>query len=121
MSLSALNHTLRTKDADEVLEIAGRLRFVPLCHAARIVALLAEQNHPRYRPCADRFLIRVIQEVRPEPVQTKRLADVLAHVHHYYWRHEAMIGLHDVVGQLHRRDVRLNIGFDSEGRRRAWR
>jgi hypothetical protein len=98
------------------------LPHVPLRFVVRVVALLGEEHDPRYRSAADRFLVRVIEEVKPkDPVQIKKLADVLAHVHHYYWQHEAIAGLHDVVGQLHRRDVRLRIEFDSEGKGKRWR
>jgi len=118
VSLSALHSALRHRDVDQAWAIMEALPHAPLRFVARVVALLAEENDPRYRPAADRFLVRVIEEVAPEdPVQIKKLADVLAHVHHYYWQHEAMAALSEVVGQLHERDVRLAIGFDSEGER----
>jgi hypothetical protein len=59
-------------------------------------------------------LIRVIQEIKPPMIETKKLADCLAHVHHYYWQHDARAALQDVIVQLHRREARIHVGFDSE-------
>jgi hypothetical protein len=114
VSLAKLHQALATRQQDLVLEIAAPLRHVPLRYAARIVALLADGKHPRYKASADRFLVRVIEEVQPPLIQTKRLADVLAHVHHYYYQHAAIAALHDVVGQLHQRDRRLSLDFEAD-------
>jgi hypothetical protein len=114
VSLSQLHFAIKAKDQDRALEVAATLRYVPLRYAARLTALLADGNHPKYKAAADRLLVRVIQEIRPPLIETKRLADCLAHVHDYYWQHHAIAALHDVVGQLHRRHVRLAVDFDSE-------
>lgn len=113
-SLSDLHHAIRAKEADRALEVARGLNHVPLRYAARLVALLAHGHHPMYERAARRFLIRALEELQDvELVEIKKLADVLAHVHHYYWQHVAQMALHDVVGQLHSRHRRLSVGFDS--------
>lgn len=88
------------------------MRYVPLRYAARIVKLLAQENHPEYNRCANRFVVRVADEVAPRMEQLHKLIDVLGHVHHYYWQHEAMRALEDVVGQLHRMAEKSDLDID---------
>jgi hypothetical protein len=96
------------------------MRHVPLRYAARLTLLLAEVKHPRYEAAARRFVIAFTEELRPPILQVKKVADALAHVHHYYYGHFAQLALHDLVGQLHQRSQKVEIGFDSldEGKRR---
>lgn len=99
------------------MSIAGELDHVPLRFAARITALLADTRDPRYEAAARRLLVRVTEEIDPERgplVEIKKLADVLAHVHHYYYQQAARLGLQDVIGQLHQREVRLALEFEAD-------
>lgn len=95
------------------MEVARRLRHVPLCYAMRITLLLAEKNHPLYEAAARRVLVRVIVELEPPMIEAKKLADVLAHVHSNLYWYEAQLALRDVVGQLHRMARNLSTDFDS--------
>jgi hypothetical protein len=113
VSLSALHHALRDKDAERSLEIARTLRHVPLRYAMRITLLLAEKRHPLYEAAARRVLVRVVVELEPPMIEVKKLADVLAHVHSNLYWYEAQLALRDVVGQLHRVARNLSADFDS--------
>jgi hypothetical protein len=113
VSLSALHHALRDKDAERSLEVARSLRHVPLRYAMRITLLLAEKNHPLYEAAARRVLVRVIVELEPPMIEAKKLADVLAHVHSNLYWYEAQLALRDVVGQLHRMARSLSTDVDS--------
>jgi hypothetical protein len=113
VSLSRLHQAIQARECDRTLEIAARQRHVPLRYAARITRLLAEERHPRYKAAADAFLVRVIEEVHPPMLETKKLADALAHVHHVLYAFEALTALQNVVGQLHRMH-KISVEFDSE-------
>ena len=125
MSLSALDSAIRDRDVDRGWSISCSLPHVPLRFAARLLRLLVEERDPRWEAAARRFMVRVLEELEPEGdalVEFKKLADILAHVNHHYWRHAARAGLDSVVGQMHERDVRLSLEFDSLGEDRiVWR
>jgi hypothetical protein len=104
---------MRDRDAERSLEIARGLNYVPLRYAARLTLVLADCRHPLYEPTALRFLERTISEIRPPPIEVKKLADGLAHVHHGFYGWPARLGLQDVVGQLYRREASIQIEFDS--------
>jgi hypothetical protein len=113
VSLSALHFALREKDADRCLEIAAGMEHVPLRYALRLTLLLADVKHPRYEAAARRLVARVLIELAPPMNEVKKLADALAHVHHYYYGTPARLALQDVVGQLHRRERSVEVNFDS--------
>ncbi len=125
MSFTDLHSALRARDVERSLKAASALEQVPLRFAVRLVALLADEHDRRYDAAARRFLVRVVEEVDPKRaplIEIKKLADILAHVHHFFWQHEARVGLQEVVGQMHDRDVRLHLVFDSEREgQRTWR
>lgn len=85
VSLSALHHAIRAKDADRALKVAGKLRRVPLRYAARLTVLLADMKHPRYETAARHFIVAFTEELEPPTMQVKKVADALAHVHHHYY------------------------------------
>jgi hypothetical protein len=116
-SLSDLHQAISDRDVNRAWAISCSLRAVPLRHAARLLGLLMQENDPRFDRAARRFMIRVLEEIEPDRASLldfKRLADILAHVHHPYHRHAARSGLSSVVGQMHERDRRLSLEFDSE-------
>jgi hypothetical protein len=116
-SLAALNRAIKDEDADRAWAISCSLRVVPLRFAARLVQLLMKKGDTRFDLAARRFMIRVLEEIEPERASLlnfKKLADILAHVDHHYHRHAARAGLSSVVGQMHDRDRRLSLEFDSE-------
>lgn len=47
-------------------------------------------------------------------MQVKKVADALAHVHHYYYAHFARDAQQDLIGQLHEGGRSVNLDFDSE-------
>lgn len=114
VSISALHHALRAKEADRALEIAAALKYVPLRYAARLTVLLADLKHPRYEATARRFIVVLIEELELPTIQIKKVADALAHVHHYHYGHFARLALQDLVGQLHERGRGVDLDFDSE-------
>ena len=99
VSLSALHHAIRAKEADRALEVAGKMKRVPLRYAARLTVLLADMKHPRYEAAARRFIVAFTEELEPPTMQVKKVADALAHVHHYYYAHFARDALQDLIGQ----------------------
>lgn len=54
-------------------------------------------------------------------MQAKKLADALAHVHHYYYGHFARLALQELIGQLHERGRGVDLNFDSEPEERSRR
>jgi len=114
VSLSALHHAIRAKEADRALEVAGKMKRVPLRYAARLTVLLADLKHPRYEAAARRFIVAFTEELEPPTMQVKKVADALAHVHHYYYAHFARDALQDLIGQLHEQGRSVEVDFDSE-------
>jgi LmbE family N-acetylglucosaminyl deacetylase len=114
VSLSALPHAIRAKEADRASEVAGAMKRVPLRYAARLTVLLADMEHPRYEAAARRFIVAFTEELEPKTMQVKKLADALAHVHHYYYAHFAREALQNLIGQLHEQGRSVEVDFDSE-------
>jgi LmbE family N-acetylglucosaminyl deacetylase len=108
---SALHHAIRAKEADRALEVAGKMKRVPLRYAARLTVLLADMKHPRDEAAARRFIVAFTEELEPPTMQVKKVADALAHVHHYYFARDA---LQDLIGQLHEQGRSVEVDFDSE-------
>lgn len=89
------------------------MRHVPLRYAARMTALMADVKHPRYEAAARELIVVFTEDLRPPPIQIKKLADALAHVHHHYYGVFARDGLQDLIRQLHQERRPVEINFDS--------
>lgn len=116
MSLSALHFAIRAREAERALEIADGLKYVPLRYGLRLVLLLADERHPRFEAKAREFVRQILGELPLPMMQTKKLADALAHLDHYFYGYDARLALQDVVGQLHRRPREIETEFDSLAR-----
>ncbi len=110
--LERFDGAISARDLERAWSLAREISDLPLDRALALIILAGEEGDTRYEPATRRFMVRVLEEIEPPNLQTKRLADCVTCVDDPECGWEAREGLARVVGQLRRRARRISLEFE---------